>query len=276
MRIPYAEVIGDPIAHSKSPLIHNFWLKSLDLRGEYLATNVTAGALPDYIARRKADPSWRGCNVTMPLKAAALAEADEIHPHARLAGAANLLLPRKDRLVAWNTDVIGILEALPVPAMTPNDEVCILGTGGAARAALAACKQRNIGIVLISARDQEAGWQLLHEFGFGGIVTPLEDPHNIRTADVIINATPLGMTGSSALPTSLLEHIRDPTPQAVFLDMVYVPLETEFMRVAAEAGCRVIGGLEMLIGQAAAAFELLFGAPAPREHDAELRELLSR
>jgi shikimate dehydrogenase len=117
---------------------------------------------------------------------------------------------------------------------------------------------------------------LLDQFEFGGTVRPLNDQHNIQTANVIINATPLGMVGAPPMPNLVLQHLRDPLPDTVVLDMVYAPVESEFLRVAAEAGCRTVSGLEMLLAQASTSFELLFGAAAPREHDAELRELLTR
>ena len=159
--------------------------------------------------------------------------------------------------------------------MPPGAEVCILGTGGAARAAFAACRLRDVSLVLSSSRKPEAGRELLERFEFGGSYDPLADAHNIHTAEVIINATPLGMAGHEPMPRAVLEYLADPMPGAAVLDMVYSPLETEFLRVAAEAGCRTVDGLAMLIGQAAAAFEKFFGQPAPREHDAELRALLT-
>jgi shikimate dehydrogenase len=276
MSSPYAEVIGDPISHSKSPLTHNFWLKKLGLTARYDAVQVSSAALPAYLASRRTDPYWRGCNVTMPLKSAVIALADEVDAETKSIAAANLLFRSGDGLAALNTDVDGILQALPWPALSGNQRVCIIGSGGAARAALSACQRRGIGTVLISARNENAGWHLLREFGFQGTSRTLADQHNIQNAHVIINATPLGMTGGSPMPPSVLQNVRGLPSETVVFDMVYAPPETELVRVAAEAGCRVVSGLEMLVGQASASFEKLFGAPAPREHDRELRELLMR
>lgn len=275
MTKPYAEVIGDPIAHSKSPMIHGFWLSKLGIDAEYRACHVRPDELADYFTRRREDADWRGCNVTIPHKLATLALIENADEAARSTGAANTVFRADGELRAANTDIEGILAALPEDLMPAGAEVCVLGTGGAARAALAACKRRGVGTLLLSARNQETGWALLREFGFGGTVRPIDDRHNIRTAEVIVNATSLGMTGKDPMPQAVLDHLRDPLPDAVVFDMVYSPLETELLHAAAQAGCRTVDGLAMLVGQAAVAFELFFGAPAPRQHDAELRALLT-
>ena len=272
---PYAEVIGDPIAHSKSPLIHNFWLGKLGIDAEYRACHVRAGELAEYFTRRRGDAEWRGCNITMPHKTTAMVRVDSLNPYAEQVGAVNTVVREGNDLVGSNTDVFGVLSALPRELMAPGAEVCVLGTGGAARAAFAACQHRNVALILSSSRNPALGATLLHEFDFGGCADLLDDKNNIQTAEVIINATSLGMTGCPPMPSSVLEHLRDPMPDAVVMDMVYSPLDTDFLRAAGAAGCRTVDGLAMLIGQAAAAFELFFGQPAPREHDAELRALLT-
>lgn len=274
MTQPYAEVIGDPIAQSKSPAIHRFWLGKLGIDGDYRACHVRPEELADYFASRRADPLWRGCNITMPHKQAVLDHADNVDQLVVDVGAANTIVVERDNLVAYNTDVDGILAALPESLMPSESEVCILGTGGAARAAFAACKRRGIWIVLSSARNREAGRILLKQFEMEGAFKPLEDAHNIRTAGVIINATSLGMAGHPPMPAGVLEHLGHPLPGAVVFDMVYSPLKTEFLRAADKSGCRTVDGLHMLVGQAAAAFEKFFGQAAPREYDAELRALL--
>ena len=108
----FAEVIGDPIVQSKSPAIHNFWLNKLGLPGDYKATQVTRAELSEFIAGRRQDPNWRGCNVTMPLKLDAILLADETSDRAVAAGAANLLIHKDGRLLAGNTDVAGVLQVV--------------------------------------------------------------------------------------------------------------------------------------------------------------------
>ena len=133
--LPYAEVIGDPIAQSKSPAIHRFWLDALAIEGEYRATQVMRADFKAYLALRRADPAWRGCNVTMPLKLDALLAADDASDSATAAGAANLLTFRDGKLVAANTDVDAVRDLVSPLA---RDSVTILGNGGAARAVLLA------------------------------------------------------------------------------------------------------------------------------------------
>jgi shikimate dehydrogenase len=275
MTRPYAEVIGDPVAHSKSPLIHNFWLAKLGIAAEYRKTHVRAEELPDYFARRREDATWRGCNVTVPHKIAAAARLDKMSCRASRVGAVNTIVPTTVGFTGHNTDVAGILEALPPALMPPGSEVCVIGTGGAARAAFAALRERDVALLLLSARNHDVASKIHAEFRLGGCVRPVEDRHNIQTADVIINATTLGMVGQGEMPAAVLEWLADPAPDAVVFDMVYSPLETPLLAAARRYGLRTVDGLQMLIGQAAAAFEMFFGQPAPRQHDAELRALLT-
>ena len=271
---PYAEVIGDPIAHSKSPLIHNFWLGKLGIDAEYRACHVRSGELADYFTRRRGDAEWRGCNVTIPHKVEVLDFVDKPDNASRSIGAVNTVFPTASGLSAINTDIDGVLEALPHNLMPEGSEVCILGTGGAARAAFAACKHRQVGTVASSARNQKAGLALLKEFGLGGYARPLDDVLNIQCAEVIINATSLGMAGKDPLPQAILDNLGN--PELVVFDMVYAPVDTQLLKAAHARKLRAVDGLAMLIGQGAVAFEKFFGAPAPREHDAELRALLTQ
>src|SRR5512147_389849 len=121
----YAEVIGDPIAHSKSPAIHNFWLESLGIEADYRATLVTD--LTEYFGARRGDPDWRGCNVTAPYKKAVIPFLDEASP----IGAVNCIVRDGDRLIGLNTDVDGVAEAL---AGADLERIVLIGAGGAARA----------------------------------------------------------------------------------------------------------------------------------------------
>lgn len=270
---PWAEVIGDPIAHSKSPLIHAFWLAKLDIDAEYRACLVRPSELRDYFAQRRGNTEWRGCNVTIPHKIEAIGFCDTLSREASRVRAVNCIYEEQGRLVGQNTDVDGILEALPEALMPAGSEVCILGTGGAARAAFAACKSRGVATVASSARNQPAGLALLEEFALPGSARPIEDPLNYQCAEVLINATSLGMEGKDPLPSVVPDNFRN--PDLVVFDMVYSPLDTELLAAARSSGLRTVDGLAMLIGQAAAAFRLFFGEPPPRQHDAELRALLT-
>jgi shikimate dehydrogenase len=270
----YAEVIGDPIAHSKSPVIHGFWLESCGLRGSYRKTHVLAADLAEFLHRRRRDPDWRGCNVTIPHKLAVMPLADEIDEAAERVGAANCLYYNHGRLVATNTDVIGIGEALSRTLV--DRPVALIGAGGAARAALVATYVLGASDIRLLLRDPAKGERLLAELGMHGRILGLDDVTQAYDgAAVVINASPLGMAGSPAMPPALLDGLSLLDPGALVFDMVYAPLETALLARARGLGLAVADGLTMLIGQAGEAFRHFFGAAAPRDRDAELRARLA-
>lgn len=279
----YAEVIGDPIAQSKSPAIHNFWLGKLGIEAEYRATRITAGGLPDYLAARQADPHWRGCNVTMPHKQAVIPHLGRLDPLVAEVGAVNTILRESTgSLTGYNTDVEGFLEPLR-PFLKPKHLLRmarVIGTGGAARAIVAALAREHM-VIVLAGRGPEKARAILDELGMGGEhhavdIAHFADPTDFAfddregCLDLVVNASPLGMRGQ---PPLLFDWSHAP-PGAIAYDIVTDPLDTSFLAAASAAGHRTIDGLSMLIGQAALAFELFFGQPAPREHDAELRALL--
>ena len=283
---PYAEVIGDPIAQSKSPAIHGFWLSKLGIQADYRACHVTPEDLADYIARRRADPLWRGCNVTMPHKQAVMPLLDRIAPPADAIGAVNTVL-RTDThpaLIGTNTDASGFLEPLKADlAETHYYRMArIMGTGGAARAIITALADKGFTLV-VAGRDPGKARALLDELATKGEhhAIPLShfaDPTDFAfddregCLDLVINASSLGMQGQ---PPLAFDWSHAP-PGSIAYDIVTAPLDTPFLQGARAKGHRTIDGLSMLIGQAAAAFEHFFDAPPPREHDAELRALLTR
>ena len=164
---PYAEVIGDPIDHSRSPLIHGFWLEALGIEASYDRRKITRAELPAYIVEKRADPDWRGSNVTMPLKLDAIGLADGAADRAVAAGAANVLMMRDGKLVAANTDVGAIAALLSRlhQGKARMSSVILLGNGGAARAALVALKLVGLANVRIQARDLGEARKLAVEFG---------------------------------------------------------------------------------------------------------------
>lgn len=268
---PYAEVIGDPIAHSKSPLIHGFWLERLGMKGEYRRTQVRRDELPAYLAARRSDSLWRGCNVTMPLKLDALMLADEKSDTAVQAGACNLLAPREGKLVAGNTDVGAVMLVCARLAETrPTASVTLLGTGGAARAVLVALRRMGLRNVVIQARNRAEAMNLAVQFQLTEAPQPLGAP--IRS-EGLINATPLGMAGAQPLEVDLSFM---PATGWVF-DLVTAPNPTPLVVAAERRGLAASGGLPMLVEQAAAAFPLFFGVDPPRsaDEDSELYRRLS-
>ena len=280
----YAEVIGDPIAQSKSPAIHGFWIDKLGLDAEYRAHRVPEGGLADYLEARRADPNWRGCNVTMPHKQAVMPLLDRLDPLVEKVGAANTVVREGDGLAGYNTDVAGFLE--PLAAMLGERHLFrmarVLGTGGAARAVVSALAGHGFTIVL-AGRDPAKARAMLDELDPGGELHAVDLAHfaeqtdfafddRAGCCDLVVNASPLGMRGQ---PPLAFDWSHAP-PGSVAYDIVTDPVETRFLADARAAGFATIDGLAMLIGQAATAFEMFFGIAPPRAYDAELRERLSR
>jgi len=269
MGVPYAEVIGDPISHSKSPLIHNFWLEKLGLDGEYRATQVAARDLSNYLTARREDPLWRGCNVTMPHKQYVLPLLDTVTRNASAIGAVNTIRRGKDgRLHGRNTDVHGVWRCLD-GVETAGKHFLLIGAGGAARAAAYAVSRYDDARVTVMNRSHERAKEMLMDCKLQGDVLPIGD---VPDADVVINASSLGMAGVLWPEISL----RKLNPQVVVFDMVYSPLHTTLLSRAEAMGLRTIDGLSMLINQASEAFAVFFQARHPANCTTDLRELLLR
>jgi len=266
--LPYAEVIGDPIEHSKSPLIHNFWLNALDIEAEYRKTHVTSEGMAAYFLMRRSDPDWLGCNVTIPHKIAVLDFVDDPGGVRERIGAVNTIASETGGpLIGTNTDAGGFLQPL-LRDKWKGQSAVIIGTGGAARAILFALTSLGVPDITIMARDAARGQALLDHGGTKGRVIGMGDA--LPAADLLVNSTSLGMVGQPLLDLDLT-----PLPAgATVYDIVYAPLETGLLKAARARGLKTLDGLEMLIGQAALAFDIFFDAQAPRELDAELRALL--
>jgi shikimate dehydrogenase len=281
--LPYAEVIGDPIAQSKSPVIHRYWLEQLGLEGDYRHAHVRANELAGYLASRRADPAWRGCNVTMPHKQAVIPLIDRLDPLAARIGAVNTIVPEGGALVGYNTDAPGFMEPLqPWLAETHLLRMArVMGTGGAARAIVAALADAGF-IIVLAGRDPAKAQALLDELARGNNhhavnIAHFADPTDFefddraQLFDLVVNASLLGMSGQPPLAYDL-SHT---PPGAVFYDIVTSPLETDLLARAHMAGFATIDGLAMLIGQADHAFRRFFGAVPPRgAADAGLRARL--
>jgi shikimate dehydrogenase len=286
MGVPYAEVIGDPVAHSKSPLIHKFWLEKLGMEGDYRATRVGGQDLAAYLKARQSDPSWRGCNVTAPLKQTVLPLIDSVDSLAGRIGAANTLVRREGLIEGFNTDASGFLEPLSSTLTISADRgpAIVLGAGGAARAVVFALAGLGLEPLILN-RDPVRARALAVECGgawfddlsiYDLLANPCPALHSPpwpgRAAPLLVNATPLGMTGKPPLDISLEAVDTD----AIVYDLIYSPLETPLLAEARQRGMTAISGLKMLVGQAGRAFGLFFGVEAPRQHDEELWGLLSQ
>lgn len=266
----YAEVIGDPIAHSKSPLIHNFWLEKLGIDADYRKTHVLAENLPAFFDLRRSDPHWRGCNITVPHKIAALDHVADPGGVRDSIGAINCVIRDDDgQLIGTNSDAAGFYAPIADLDLA-GQTVAVIGAGGAARAVLFALSRAGVGQVALFNRNVLKGAALLAAFGLKGKVHGLGE--RLPPAALLVNASSLGMEGQPPLEIDL-----SPLPDdALVYDLVYAPLVTPLLAAAEARGLEAVDGLEMLVGQAAVAFELFFGLPAAREHDEDLRDLLTQ
>lgn len=262
----FAEVIGDPVSHSLSPAIHNHWLQELGIDARFEATRVAADRLADYLSRRRTDRVWAGCSITAPLKEVVLPLLDDIDD--RRTGAVNCVYRAGDALHGTNTDLDGLAAALDgVPI--EGERVAVIGAGGAARALLAYLAGRRVAETVLLVREPARAASLLAE----RVRAAALDGSELEPVRLIVNATPLGLAGGTAMPPALLADL--PSRGAAVMDMVYSPLETPLLAAAHARGLEAIDGLAMLIGQARRAFRLFFGAEPPAG-DAALRALLSR
>ncbi|MEH6757112.1 MAG: shikimate dehydrogenase [Parasphingorhabdus sp.] len=267
-KLPYAEVIGDPIAHSKSPVIHGFWLKKLKIKADYKMFHVKPDQLGDYIDSRRVDPDWRGCNVTIPHKLAIMDHVSDPGDIRASIGAMNTIARSENgELFGTNTDAGGFFAPIADVPLS-GQEVIVIGAGGAAQAVLFALSRINVGSVTIINRNVLKASALLARFGLKG--QALEHGSALPPARLLVNASALGMKGQDELIINLDSQPDD----AIVYDLVYAPIKTKLLVAAKARNMETIDGLSMLIGQAAVAFEIFFGQAPPLEHDEELRKLL--
>jgi shikimate dehydrogenase len=265
-----AFVIGDPISHSRSPLIHNHWLTKYGIAGSYEAIHVKQNELPHFLASIIAH-GYSGGNVTIPHKEAVLAAIPGHDTIAAQIGAANTIWVESGGLRATNTDSFGFAQNLDdhVPNWDHGKTALVLGAGGAARAILHALLSRGFVDVRIANRTVGRAEELAASFGskvsayaFAGL-----DALG-STADLVVNTTSLGMKGEGAIPLDFTKLRRS----AIVTDIVYVPLMTPFLAAAQAAGLRTVDGLGMLLHQARPGFEKWFGILP--EVTPELRNLI--
>jgi shikimate dehydrogenase len=254
-----AGVIGDPIEHSLSPVIHNAGFAALGLDWVYVAFPTPAGAAPAAVEAVRA-LGIRGLSVTMPHKEAVIGSLDELSDDARLLGAVNCIRRHDGMLVGESTDGDGFVAAVRADlGLDPAGARCVvLGAGGAARSvvlALARAGARSVGIVNRSVENAQRAAALA---GPAGAVVGAE---HITQADLVVQATPVGMGDPGAHDWPVDPDLL--SAGQVVAELIYHPLETPFLRAAAERGCRTSNGVSMLVHQAAIAFHAWTGEPAP-------------
>ncbi|MBU3730196.1 MAG: shikimate dehydrogenase [Beijerinckiaceae bacterium] len=251
-------VIGSPIAHSRSPLIHGYWLQTLGIPGSYDKIEVKPGELAEFFASM-AEKGFVGCNVTVPHKEEALKLAQRRTARAEEFGAANTIWIENGEIWADNTDSHGYEMSLDqeAPGWDTARRALVLGAGGASRAIIAALLRRGVERIDCVNRSVERAEALAALFGSKVHAARFEEaPVLMKDADLLVNTTALGMRGKDPLVLPLETLKTD----ALVSDIVYVPLETDLLREAKARGHRIVGGLGMLLHQAVPGFVHWFGA----------------
>jgi shikimate dehydrogenase len=261
-------VIGDPIGHTLSPTIHNAAFNHLGLDFVFLAFCVKAADLENAI-RGMRGLGIHGLNVTMPHKSTVTAYLDTMDPAAKFLGSANTIMNKDDKLSGFNTDGVGALKALRENGTElSKKKVLLLGAGGAAKA-IAFSLAKEVGELVVLNRATEKAKELaerltrtLSKKVVGCSLSPDAVAENLQDSDVLINATSVGMNpeaNQSIVPQRFLRS------DLTVMDIVYNPVETKLAKDAKAAGARVVSGVEMLIYQGAASFEIWTGRAAPIE-----------
>ena len=249
-------LIGWPAAHSRSPIIHHYWLRTLGIEGGYSIEAVPPEGFGEFVLHLAAH-GYRGANVTIPHKERAL-QLTTPDERARAVGAANTLWYDGDTLRSTNTDIEGFINNLDAcaPGWDAADEALVLGAGGSSRAVVFGLLERGVKRVRLANRTLERARAVADQFK-GDVVPTLWDdiPAAAAQAQLLVNTTSLGMKGQPPLEIDLAAL----PANAVVADLVYVPLETELLRAARARGLRTADGLGMLLHQAVRGFELWFG-----------------
>lgn len=253
-------VIGDPVAHSLSPLLHQTMIDQTGTAYRYDVRTVRPEELPAFVRWAK-DGGCAGFNVTMPHKEAILPLLDEVDTTAASCGAVNTVCIREGRAIGHNTDGTGFLDSLAGQGFYPQGRtVLLLGAGGAAKAVGHALAAAGAGRIIVCARRLERAAALAAQLpvcGEGIVLAQDAIQQAAAACDLLVNATPLGMAGSPAF--ARLDFLQAMPPHAVVYDLVYHPRRTAVLEAAARQGLRTVGGIDLLIRQAVRAFTFFTG-----------------
>jgi len=259
-------IIGDPIEHSLSPVMHNAAFEELNLDFVYVAFRIRREKLRDALIGARS-LNILGLNVTMPHKNAVMRYLDETDSTARSIGAVNTILNDEGRLTGYNTDGIGALKALKENGITPNGKkLLLLGAGGAGKAIAFHVAQEAEELVILNRTPQKAkklAEVLRREFNKkinGNALSTKIVKEELRDADIIVNATSIGMHPNIDQSLVSQSSLR---PDLCVMDIVYNPLETKLEKDAKAVGAKVVCGIDMLVYQGAASFEIWTNHPAP-------------
>ncbi|HEY7348397.1 MAG TPA: shikimate dehydrogenase [Ktedonobacterales bacterium] len=270
-------IIGFPVAHSLSPRMQQAAFDACGIAARYTFWETDPSRLANRIASLRA-PEMLGANVTIPHKTAALAFIDECDPLAARVGAINTIVNRDGRLIGYNTDVGGFMQALAThkdhPFQSQGKHAVIIGTGGAARAAAVGLLEGEVAELAVLGRTEAHLASLLQSLQaaappsassarlHAARLDSTDSSRFLAQADLLVNATPVGLHERDA---QILIDVRLVSPAALVMDMIFNPPYTPLLRAAHAQGCAVLNGLSMLLYQGALAFRLWTGQPAPVE-----------
>lgn len=268
-------LVGNPVSHSLSPFMQQAAFDAMHIEACYFLWETPQEQLAAKIASLRS-PDVLGANVTIPYKEAVLSLVDDCDPFAARIGAINTVVNRDGRLIGYNTDAKGFITALlkcdPYPFDCSGKKVVILGTGGAARAAAGGLLEKDAGEVMLLGRTETHLQDILRHLSIltvkdnritllkGALYGDSEVTEFLSNADLVVNATPVGLKGSDP---ALLINVNALPVTALVMDMIFNPPISPLLRCASAHGCQVLNGLSMLLYQGALAFELWTGNPAP-------------
>ena len=261
MTLKYA-IIGDPVEHSLSPVMHESGFKTINLDAEYHKIRISGSELREGLDFLKKN-NYSGWNVTFPLKEIIVPFLDHLSPSASLIGAVNTVKVVAGRLYGHNTDGEGFVKSLTTKGFDfKNKKIVILGAGGAAKAIALTLARRNLDILILnrSVKKAEILARQVSALGSKASYGVLAKGDWLKEVDILIQTTPVGMHGEN-----FLFDLQGIKYGCLVVDLIYNPLVTPFLAQASSYGCRIMNGLEMLLYQGALAWEYWFGMEAPIE-----------
>lgn len=264
-------VIGHPVKHSKSPIIHNYWIEKYGLSGKYESIDIPPENLKEGI-KKLIDQGYQGFNFTLPHKELIIDMCDEIDATADKIGAVNTVVIKDGKLKGFNTDAFGFIENIrhEAPDYNFGSSAYIIGAGGAAKAVLYGLEQEGAETIYLTNRTRGKAEELAKHYKNVTIIDWQNREQALAEADLVVNTTSLGMTGQEKLEPDLSAL----KPDAIVCDIVYTPLYTDLLRQAQQKGNKVVTGIGMLLHQARPAFEKWYGV-MPKIDEALLKKVLA-
>ncbi|ADY56230.1 Shikimate dehydrogenase [Syntrophobotulus glycolicus DSM 8271] len=256
-------VIGNPVKHSLSPVMHMAGFLASGIDASYEAITVPSGELDAYV--QMLSEQYHGWNITYPYKEDMIKYLDDVSEEAQALGAVNTVKNERGKLYGYNTDGAGFVAAVQNAGFVPaGNRVAVIGAGGAARAVIYALAKEEAEITIVNRNQQKAGElarQIENKFGRPVNCVPFDKGEWMLSSGLIIQGTPIGMQ-DEPFPL-VLEGIKE---KVLAVDLIYKPLQTNFLKQAQNLGCRIMNGLEMLLYQGAYAWDIWFGRKAPVEN----------